>query len=693
MHRLFRISLSPGIALCALAQAALVQPAAAQVGADQLARPPAGALHYVIQSTGGQHGESWRWQDADGTRHGRESLDLRGQVWEMDVRGVPGADGLPASLEVRGVTPQGDAAETFGRSGEAAHWHSPVDAGESAQAAGRFYTAFGGPIEVTAWLAERAVASPKHLLPLLPGGELVARRLRSLEVQGRDPGGKRTLELWALSGLGNSPTPIWMNTDGTFFGLSIGIAWLPDAYAGAQQALEDAQAAALSAEVERLSRQLARPPRAPIAFTHVRTFDAVGLRFLDDQTVVVRGAKIVAVGAAAAVPVPRGARVIDGRGRTLLPGLWDCHMHVGDDYTGLQELSMGVTSLRDPGNDDARTIDRRTRRAAGRLLFPNVYPSSLIDGKGPYTAQVANVATSQAEAIQRVQEAAQKGFTGVKFYGTFDPHWLPAATAEAHRLGLHVHGHIPAGIRPLDAIHDGYDEITHINWIIMQAMPDSVIAVSNGIARFEGPGRYAGDVDLDGPAMQSLLEAMASHHIYSDPTMVAFESLYWPENGDLSPSYQPFTGTLPPAAERTFRQGGFAVPADLTRADYRRSWQKMVALLGRMREKGIPVVAGTDGSGIELVHELEIYLQAGYSPAQALATATIEPARLVSQAARTGSIEVGKQADLLLVEGNPARHMGDLRQSRAVVLGGVLLDADALRSAAGYSGRPHALAD
>ena len=96
--------------------------------------------------------------------------------------------------------------------------------------------------------------------------------------------------------------------------------------------------------------------------------------------------------------------------------------------------------------------------------------------------------------------------------------------------------------------------------------------------------------------------------------MVAFESLYVPENGDLSPSYAPFVGTLPPTTERGFRTGGFAVPKDLTRADYRASWAKMVGLLGRMHEAGVPIVAGTDGAGIELVHELEIYVQAGFTP-------------------------------------------------------------------------------
>jgi imidazolonepropionase-like amidohydrolase len=161
-----------------------------------------------------------------------------------------------------------------------------------------------------------------------------------------------------------------------------------------------------------------------------------------------------------------------------------------------------------------------------------------------------------------------------------------------------------------------------------------------------------------------------------------------PENGDLSPSYSPFVGSLPPTTERGFRTGGFAVPKDLTRADYRASWAKMVQLLGRMHKAGVPIVAGTDGAGIELVHELEIYVDAGMTPAEALATATIVPAKLVGQDQNTGSIKAGKVADLVLVEGDPSKRISDLRQTRVVMLGGKLLDADALRTAAGFSGRP-----
>ncbi len=665
----------------------LLSPALAQVPVAELARPPPDARHYVIQSTGGKHGDSWSWVAADGTRMARESLDVRGQIWEEDYSGTPGPDGLPVAVTIRGVAPEGDAAESFRIEGGIAKWRSPVDSGSTAYSGHAFYASQGGPIDTTAWFLDCLLASPNRTLELLPGGKAHAELLTSLEVGGTGAE-RKTVRLWAVSGINNSPVPVWADANDHFFGLTVGIAWLPEAYAGEQKRMEEAQATAMAAQTAGYARSLPKVPAGAVAFVNVRIFDADQTRFLSGQTVVIDKGLIAAVGPAAKVKVPAGAQRIDGQGLTLVPGLWDCHLHVGDDSTGLQELSLGVTSVRDPGNDDVRTIDRRTRAAAGQLLFPHVYPSSLIDGKGPYTAQIANVATSQEEAIAWIDKAKANGFTGIKFYGTFNSAWLPASIAEAHKLGLHVHGHIPVGIRPLDAINDGYDEITHINWIIMQAMPDSVIAASNGIERFEGPGLYGKDVDLGGTPMRTIVAAMAERHIYSDPTMVAFESTYVPDNGDLSPAYAPFAGTLPPTTERNFRSGGLAVPKDLTRADYRASYAKMVELLGMMHKAGIPIVAGTDGAGIEIVHELEIYIQAGFTPAEALATATIGPARLVGMDGHTGSIKVGKAADLALIEGDPSTRIGDLRQTRLVVLGGKLLDADALREAAGYSGRP-----
>ena len=658
-----------------------------QASAEQLTKPPAGATHYVIQSTAGKHGDSWLWSAPDGTRMGRESMVLRGQVFELESTGKSGPDGMPTSVVIRGSTPAGDAAETFAVRDGRASWKSPVDAGTTRYESPAFYAPLNAPIDMNAWLLERLLAAPDHTLPLLPGGKARAERLTSMTVG--EGANKKEVTAWAVIGVSSSPIPVWADADNKFFGYVQSLIWLPDAYAGEHVRLTEAQTRALAARGPALRSALLKTPAGAVAFTGVQVFDAENKRFLAAQTVVVENGRISAVGAAGSVKVPSGAQVINGAGKTLIPGLWDCHMHVGDDTTGLQELSMGVTSARDPGNDDKLTIDRRERAARGELLMPNVYPSSLIDGKGPNTAQSANVATSEAEGIKLVDEAKANGFTGVKFYGTLNPAWVPALAAEAHKLGLHVHGHIPQGMRPLEAIADGYDEITHINWIVMQAMPDSVIAVDSGLARFEGPGRYAKDLDIDrNPELNKLVSAMLAKGISNDPTMVTFESLYVPENGDLSPAYAPFVGTLPTAAERGFRVGGFAVPKDLTRADYRASWAKLVQLLAKMHKAGVPIVAGTDGTGIELVRELEIYVEAGFTPAEALYTATLGAATLVGQQKSTGSIAVDKVADLALVEGDPAKRIGDLRQTRVVMLGGKIMDADALRTAAGFSGRP-----
>jgi hypothetical protein len=222
----------------------------------------------------------------------------------------------------------------------------------------------------------------------------------------------------------------------------------------------------------------------------------------------------------------------------------------------------------------------------------------------------------------------------------------------------------------------------------MKEIPPDVIATSNGINRFNGPGRYAKDVDLHAPPMKSLLELMVRKHTVVDPTLVLAEVLFVPESGDLPPAYVPYVGTLPPATERGYREGGFAVPPGVTRADFRQSEAKMVALLAAMHKAGIAVVAGTDGSGLELVRELEIYVEAGFTASEALASATIVAARNVGADQRTGAIAVGKAADLVLVEGDPSIRIGDLRNTRVVMMDGKLMDADALRAAAGFSGRP-----
>jgi imidazolonepropionase-like amidohydrolase len=590
-------------------------------------------------------------------------------------------------MVIRGVSPEGNAGEVFAITDATAKWQSQFDAGSAPYVKPAYYAAVGGPVDTTAWMLERLLASPDKTMSLLPGGQARAEKLTTAVVG--MGAARKTVTAWAISGLSTSPLAVWADADSKFFALTTFVmGWLPEGYEGELAKLLAAQTRAMAERSPALVKKLVKTPAGPVAFTDVRMYDAPGRTFVAHQTVVVEGSNIVAVGPANQVKIPTGAQVFDGKGKTLVPGMWDAHLHFRGDATGPQELSLGITSVRDPGNNNPLTIDRAQRARAGLLLTPNVYASSMIDGRGPNSANVATVVTSEAEAIAAVKTAKEQGFVGVKFYGTFNPDFLKPTIAEAHKQGLHVHGHVPRGIRPMDAINAGYDEITHINWVIMQAMPDSIIQTSNGANRFEGPGRYAKDVKLDQEPMKSMIRTMAAKKIVNDPTLVTFEGLYVPEKGDLSPAYAPFKGTMPPTTERSFRRGGDQVPKDLTRADYRASYDVMKNLVTAMYKAGVPIVAGTDGSGLEIIRELELYVDAGMTPGEALATATIMPAELVGVGKTTGSIEVGKTADLVLIEGDPSVRIGDLRQTRVVMLGGKLMDADELRTAAGFSGRP-----
>jgi hypothetical protein len=141
----------------------------AQVPVADLYTPPADARHFIIESTGGKHGDSWSWAATDGTRMGRESMNLRGQVWEIDYSGSVGPEGMPSAMTIRGVTPQGDAAESLSTTGSSAQWRSPIDSGRSAYSGRAFYVSQGGPIDTNGWFLERLLATADKSLDLPPG--------------------------------------------------------------------------------------------------------------------------------------------------------------------------------------------------------------------------------------------------------------------------------------------------------------------------------------------------------------------------------------------------------------------------------------------------------------------------------------------------------------------------------------------
>ena len=306
-------------------------------GTGGSACPPSGkrpALHHPIHGRYARQGS--HLDSAHGSFMSRESLNLRGQVFEMDQSARLGADGMLSSFIVRGITPTGDAAETFAIQNGVAHWKSPVDSGSGAYNTPAFYVAEGGTSSGgTQLLLEALLSRPTRSMKLLPGGTAKAERLAETTVgQGSQ---RKTVIAWAITGLSPSPFAVWTTADNEFFGLVGGLAFLPAGYEGELKALTKVQDDALAARSPALLKALLKAPAGPVAFTHVRAF-VDGDHFAEDQTVVVDKGLIVSLGAAASTPVPASAQVFPGAGRrwsldsgtptsmsaTILPGLFSC---------------------------------------------------------------------------------------------------------------------------------------------------------------------------------------------------------------------------------------------------------------------------------------------------------------------------------------------------------------------------------
>jgi imidazolonepropionase-like amidohydrolase len=669
------------VLLAACAPAAFAEP----TPKEQLLVPPKDAAHFVVVSTAGKHGDEYTWTMPDGRTAFRESILLRGLVFETDETMRVGADGMPTDIVIRGVTPSGDAAENFAISNGNATWVSPVDKGSAAYGAPTYYLAQGGPFLSAAPEIDRLLAARTAGLALLPSGKATFDKVTSLDIEG--PQGRKHVDLILVRGTSQTPQPVWVE-GGKFFGTLQGLALLPAGYEPNLDKMQKAQDAAIAALAPATAKKfLTSDAKRPVLFRNVKIYDADNERFVTGQNVLAANGKIQMVGKM--LPkLAAGTRIIDGAGKTLVPGLWDSHMHVGDDFQTVSELALGVTSCRNPGGPIELEVSQRERRNNGTLLAPECFDSVIVDQKGPLVAQGSEAVSSLDETLAAVRKIKANNLTAVKFYTSMNPAWIPPAAKLAHELGLHVHGHIPAGMRTLDAINAGYDEITHIYFATMQAMPNEVVAKSNTTMRLLGPGKYFKDVDLDAEPMKTVIKTMAEKKITLDPTLVVVEGVLLANAGTVTPAYASYVGTLPAATERGFKSGPIPYLPGMTRADAQASVHHMQEYVAKLRRAGVPIVAGTDGFGMELVRELELYVGGGMTPAEALATATIIPARNVKADKRTGSIKVGKEADLLLVDGDPEKNIGDLRHVDQVMSDGVLMDGDALRKEAGFSGKP-----
>jgi imidazolonepropionase-like amidohydrolase len=401
----------------------------------------------------------------------------------------------------------------------------------------------------------------------------------------------------------------------------------------------------------------ATPPlqRNSYALTNGRLIDATGAPAVDHAVVVVRNGRIAAAGPAAATPVPRGIPVVDVSGKTILPGLWDMHAHVGIAEWGPVYLASGVTTARDMGGEFAVATALRDAWRDGTAIGPRLLLAGLVDGPGP--ASFGHVTAANAEegraAVARYKAA---GFQQMKLYSLLDRPTVAAIIAAAHAAGMTVTGHIPTaltgGMR--EGVEMGMDHIAHLT---VRDAPGS-------------------------DALKDTIAFLRAHGTVIDPT-VSWNELLGRSPQTPIASFQPGIEHAAPALRRLIEgaNGGNITP-EQARDRLARSLQIIKAL----HDGGVPIVAGTDKGvpGVSVAREIELYVEAGLTAMDAIRAATAVPARVMGLAGESGTIAPGRRADFIVVDGNPLARIADIRNVTMVAANGRLYDAAALWRAGGF---------
>jgi imidazolonepropionase-like amidohydrolase len=417
---------------------------------------------------------------------------------------------------------------------------------------------------------------------------------------------------------------------------------------------------------------------------HARLFVAESATVRPRTTVVVIGSRIADVGPDESVRVPAGAQVIDAAGKLLLPGLWDMHVHIAPGEDGLLHIAAGVTSARDLGNDTVITPRLQRRIAADSLIGPRLSLAGLIDGSGPYQVPIGVLADDSAAARHAVDWYAAHGYEQIKIYSSLKPELVPVVIAAAHSKGLRVSGHVPAFMRAGEVVRLGFDEIQHANMLMLNFM-DSV-RDTRSMARFTAVAQHAAELDFGSARFRKFIGLLQARRTVIDPTLDIFEDLFTARPGRVAPSEVAIAERVPPQVRRSFLTGGLPVPPGMDDR-YRASFDALLKLVRTLYQTGVPVVAGTDAGpvGFALQHELELYARAGIPAPRVLQLATLGAARVMRHEDERGSVAAGKLADLVLVDGDPTRRIGDIRRTVLVVKNGVMYRPGELYRALGVT--------
>ncbi|HEY6338771.1 MAG TPA: amidohydrolase family protein, partial [Candidatus Sulfotelmatobacter sp.] len=390
---------------------------------------------------------------------------------------------------------------------------------------------------------------------------------------------------------------------------------------------------------------------------------------------------IVAVGPSKKIRVPQDAERIDVRGKFIIPGLWDMHAHYEQVEWGPIYLAAGVTTVRDVGNEFEFITAVRDAVNSGKALGPHLLLAGVVDGDSSYALGVERV-NSPADAQMWVQRYHDAGFQQMKIYSSVKSDNVKAVCAAAHSLGMTVTGHIPQGMTAYDGVNDGMDQINHIQYVYDMLKPKDF----NEKAAKASPSERAemmASLDVNSDAGKQAIAFLKEHNTVIDPTMALFEFMRRPADTPADKS-EPGVDHVAPELREQLVSGG--VPPERA-ATQQKIVAEELAIIAALRRAGVRVVAGTDQTvpGYSLYREIELYNRAGFTPLQALQAATIVPAQVMHEDRNSGSIEVGKRADLDILDANPMEDIHNIRSVRYIVANGVLFESAPLWISVGFN--------
>ena len=503
---------------------------------------------------------------------------------------------------------------------------------------------------------------------VLPGGQLHLEKLSPVSVG--DGPTKLALQAYLLSGIDLTPEILLIDAHGRLFANLSDSLLVREGYEKQSETLKALGRALTLERLQAMQRKVAHPYDAPIRIRNVHLFDPQSLTSGPAVSLVVFQGRITTIEPEADTTGHADEVTIDGRNGTLVTGLHDMHSH-NTLWSGPFYLAAGVTTVRDMGNDNLMLLGLIRQLDAGELPGPHIIPSGFLEGRSPYSARVGFIPDTLQQGLEDVHWYADRGYVQIKIYNSMNPDWVKPLAAEAHKLGLRAVGHVPAFTTPDRMIEDGYDEVTHVNqlmlgWLLAPGEDTRTPLRLTAMAR-------AADLDLSDPRVRHTIDLMKAHHTGLDTTAVIVERLMLSRAGQVNEADAPFLDHVPIGYQRYRKRSYVSFKDDTEKARYDKAFAKVIDALALLHKEGIRLWPGTDDTtGFTVHRELELYVKAGMTPAEALRVGTFDCDQYLTRDQRYGSLQRGKRADFFLVPGDPTRDISAIRQIELVMKDGVI---------------------